>query len=160
MHFLILHGLLVALRCFTGPFFGNSISLRWSITTPQPKWEIGFWFRKSSLSIFGLLLCETVPCLRVVLVWGIGSRVHFARNFITYITLTESYWTEFNGQSSVIVNWQHLMAYKISIYYHISTLLRPASVVHIGNRLKIGHCFMMSCMPKCSAHAVPIEDMG
>ena len=26
-------------------------------------------------------------------------------------------------------------------------LLRLASVVHIGNRLKIGHCLMMSCMP-------------
>ena len=37
---------------------------------------------------------------------------------------------------------------------------RPALVVHIDNRLKIGHCFMMSCMPKCSAYAVPIEDMS
>ena len=28
----------------------------------------------------------------------------------------------------------------------IPPILRPASVVHIGNKLKIGHCFMMSCM--------------
>ena len=28
------------------------------------------------------------------------------------------------------------------------TILRQASVVHIGNRLKIGHRFMMSYMPK------------
>ena len=26
-------------------------------------------------------------------------------------------------------------------------ILRPASIVHIGNRLKIDHCFMMSCKP-------------
>ena len=26
-------------------------------------------------------------------------------------------------------------------------ILRPALVVHIGDRLKIGHCFMMSCVP-------------
>ena len=26
-------------------------------------------------------------------------------------------------------------------------ILRPASVVHIGNRLKISHCFMISCKP-------------
>ena len=27
------------------------------------------------------------------------------------------------------------------------TIIRPALIVHIDNRLKIGHCFMMSCMP-------------
>ena len=27
------------------------------------------------------------------------------------------------------------------------TILRPSLVVHIGNRLKIDHCFMMSCLP-------------
>ena len=27
------------------------------------------------------------------------------------------------------------------------SIFRPTSVVHIGNRLKIGHCFMMSCKP-------------
>ena len=32
-----------------------------------------------------------------------------------------------------------------SAYYWL--VLRPALIVHIGNRLKIGHCFMMSCMP-------------
>ena len=29
----------------------------------------------------------------------------------------------------------------------LKIILRPTSVVHIGNRLKIGLSFMMSCMP-------------
>ena len=35
--------------------------------------------------------------------------------------------------------WETL---RLAIY-----ILRPASVVNIGNRHKIGHCFIMSCMP-------------
>ena len=36
------------------------------------------------------------------------------------------------------------LSYKISAAVSI---LRPAALVHIGNRLKIGHWLMMSCMP-------------
>ena len=35
----------------------------------------------------------------------------------------------------------------VSIIMLQTTIRRPASVVHIGHRLKIGHCFKMSCMP-------------
>ena len=31
------------------------------------------------------------------------------------------------------------------LHFPVSVMLIPASVVHIGNRHKIGHCFMMSC---------------
>ena len=31
--------------------------------------------------------------------------------------------------------------------FHTTSILRPASVVRIGNRLKNGHCFMMFRMP-------------
>ena len=40
-----------------------------------------------------------------------------------------------------------------SLFIKIIIILRPASVVHIGNRLKICHCFMMSCM----SNALPMQ---
>ena len=48
---------------------------------------------------------------------------------------------------SIALAFLHFLCFAVGLHKREFPILRPASVVHIGNRLKIGHCFMMSCMP-------------